>query len=298
MAEAAEVVEQGAGSPIEETPSFEQFSADRKGGKVDAVKDGDKMSPGGNQWDGEKNEFVNPVARDDKGRFAKVRESLAKAKWSSEYVQAVQNGAIQPSEEMDASTWIAARNGQIRAQTQGITAPDLPPEPSPQAQGTKPAGAGPELSPEEIKGFEAHEAFMGSLAAKIAVDPETQKAMEGLGKAIERGANRDAIAYMGVLISRTDNPHEVFQALGQNPDAIKTYCSLEPQAMAMCIRSLSQQLTQAKAALQKPPKPKPPEPVGARQATTGFDVNDDNTDADTWMRERWKGVREKKRGGY
>jgi hypothetical protein len=90
MAEAAAVVEQqGAGSPAEESAS---------GANVEAVKGGDKMSPGGNQWDGEKGEFVNPVARDEKGRFAKVRESLAKAKWSSEYVTAVQNGSIRHCE--------------------------------------------------------------------------------------------------------------------------------------------------------------------------------------------------------
>src|SRR6266576_874258 len=108
MAEATEavvVVEQQPQTDAEGT-SFEQFSADRKAGKVDATAGGAEHSPGGDQWDGEKNKFVNKAPRDGQGRFAKVRESLERAQKRSDFVGAVLEGAVEPDEHtMDAETW-------------------------------------------------------------------------------------------------------------------------------------------------------------------------------------------------
>jgi len=209
----------------------------------------------------------------------------------------VQAGAIQLTDDLDPQTWRAAREAQIRNGTAGITPPELPEEQG-QQQGAKPGATEPELSPEVIKSFQAHDDFMGSLAAKMAVDPATRKAMEGFHGAVERGLNRDAVAYMGVLIAGTDNPHEVFQALGNNPDIIQTYARLSPNGMEMCIKALSQEITKGKAAFQKPPKPAPPNPVGARASSSPFDANDEKTSPEEWARQRNRQIADRRKAGY
>jgi len=278
-----QALEQAVQSPAEESTSNEQPSADQK-----AEQSGEKSAPSIGE--------VQP--RDEQGRFAKVRASLAKAKYHSEYVQAVQAGAIQLTDDLDPQTWRAAREAQIRNGTAGITPPELPEEQG-QQQGAKPGGtAQPELSPEVIKSFQAHDDFMGSLAAKMAVDPATRTAMTGFRGAVERGLNRDAVAYMGVLIAGTDNPHEVFQALGSNPDVIQTYSRLSPDGMAVCIKALSQEITKGKAVFQKPPKPAPPAPVGARAASSAFDVSDEKLSPEEWMQQRNRQVADRRKRGY
>src|ERR1039457_5256554 len=110
-------------TPAAVTPSFEQFSDDRKAGKVDTTTGGEEIASGGNAWDGEKGKFVNPV-RDERGRFADLREALAQSERKSKYVKGVLEGTIPPTEEMPVDTWMAARRAQIRAQADKIRPPD------------------------------------------------------------------------------------------------------------------------------------------------------------------------------
>jgi len=247
-------------------------------------------------WDGKQDKWVEPN-RDSQGRFTAVRKSLERdsfeqSKRKNEYLQQLAAGAVELRDDMTPDEWAAARTGQLQNKTQGIQ----PPEPKEMAspEGAKPT-AEHELSPEEIKSFQAHDSFISSLAAKIAIDPEARAAMQGLQVAISRGANQDAISYMGVLIAGTENSYDVFQTLGKNPEVIETYCRLSPHGMATCIQALSQQLSQAKAALQKPPKPAPPAPVGARAASSGFDVNDESTEPEEWARQRNKQIADRRK---
>jgi hypothetical protein len=302
--ETAVVVEQQTpeASVGESHVSFEQFSRDRKEGKIDATAGGEEHSPGGDQWDVKKNKWGNPT-RDDQGRFAKVKESLAKALQKGEYVRALQQGAVQPSEEMDADTWVAARNAQIKHGTDRITPPELSSEENPEsgkAAEAKPSGepAEQQLTPEEITEIEGHQAFMSAVAAKVAFDPETKAAIEGFREAYDKGTAPGAINYMSLVISGTPNPHEVFQALGKNPEAIAMYSSLSPHAMQQVIQAVSKEIASKQAAAQvhaRPPKPQPPTPVGARQATSHFDVNDESTDVHEWARQRTKQLAERRR---
>jgi hypothetical protein len=288
MAEATELIEQQPQNDAE-GPSFEQFSKDRKAGKVDATAGGNEIGPAGNQFDAAQNKWVNksPTARDGKARFQAVRESLERSQKRSDYVRSVLEGAIEPNEEMSAETWAAARNAQIARGTNRITAPEFPAERS--ADGaTANNTAEQELTPAEQAHFEAHDSFMSSVAAKIAIDPETRTARDGFAAALEKGTAPEAMKYLGHCIADTDNPHEVFLALGKNPEAVDLYSRLKPEGMRSAVLALSRELasrnTHAKAA--PAPKPKPPDPVGARASATAFDVNDESIDADTWARQR------------
>ncbi len=98
------------------------------------------------------------------------------------------------------------------------------------------------------------------------------------------------------IAEETDDPHEVTYYLAKNRDEFRRVAALKPHEAMRQILKLEAKLaysSKGPAPDEKPRsvKPKPPEPVGARQVTAGFDVNDDNTDADTWMKERWKQVR-------
>ena len=271
--------------PAAEPPSFEQFSKDRKAGKVDATAGGDEISPGGNQWDGKQNKFVNPV-RDGQGRFAKVRESLEKSQQKSTYVRAVLEGAVEPDEKtMDADTWAAARNAQIERGTNKITPPDFPTEKTGAektgtATTTETATDEPQLSPEEVKHFEAHDSMLANFAAKIAIDTEMRTAVNELKTAVTHGGMPEvAMNYLGHCIADVQNPYEVFLALGRNPEAAVMYAQMGPHGMRRAILELSRELAQnsrSKAtAPSAPPKPAPPEPVGARATATAFDLTDE-----------------------
>lgn len=281
-------------------PSFEQFSKDRKAGKVDATAGGDEVSPGGNQWDPKQNKFVNPV-RDDQGRFAKVRESLEKSQQKSTYVRAVLEGAIEPDETtMDADTWAAARNAQIERGTNKITAPNFSTEKTDAekagtATSTETTTKQPQLSPEDVRHIEAHDSMLANFAAKVAVDTETRTALDGLKTAVTQGGMPEvAMAYLGHCIADVQNPHEVFLALGRNPAAAVMYAQLGPNGMRRAVLELSRELAQnsrltAPAPDKKPeptPKPRPPQIVGGRATATAFDVTDEKLDADEWARQR------------
>jgi hypothetical protein len=254
---AAVAVEQSgtiATSMIENFPS----RGDGDGAAAEDHKSGGTdVAPGGNSWDGEK--WVNTAARDEKGRFAKVRESLALSQKKSAFVRDVLDGVVEPDEAHDPETWRAAREAQLARGTHKITPPDFPEE---EKAGKSAAGDGKtgqqELSPEEIKHFEAHDTFLSSVAAKIAVDPDTKTALEGFQQAADKGATYQAIAYLGHVISDTPNAHEVFMALGKNPDAIAMYTTrLSPQGMAQAVQELSRQIAaRSSEVVQKPSKPR------------------------------------------
>jgi hypothetical protein len=54
------------------------------------------------------------------------------------------------------------------------------------------------------------------------------------------------------------------------------------------VRGLSRELAAGEKRIA--PKPKPPEPVGARATASAFDVSDENSDPEVWARERNKQV--------
>jgi hypothetical protein len=242
------------------------------------------VAAGGNQWDGEKNAFVNKTPRNEQGRFAKVRESLERSQKRSTYVKAVLEGAVEPDEHtMDADTWAAARNAQIARGTNSITPPEFPDENAGDgAEGGENAIREEPLTPEQIKHNEAHEEMHTRLLARLEA-PEVKKLTTAMEYALDRGATAYFFDTLGHVAADFDNREAVLFHLGENPEKLASYSFLSPERLKSVIRTLSQQLG-AKAAA--PPKPKPPDPVGARASSSAFDVNDESIDADTWARQR------------
>ena len=260
--------------------------------KADKPEPNQSEGHGHRVWDPKTERFVEPPKqeRDKAGRFSALTQSLQRdafeqSKRRQEWLQMLESGAVEPSEQLSANEWAKARNAQIANRTQNIQAPDAPKE----AHAAKPESTAQELSPEEIKHFENHETFISTLAAKMAVDAETRDAVTGLRNS---GMPQAAIVVMGHAIADVENPHEVVLALGKAPEVAAMYSQLSPQGMHAAIRALSEQLKQQAqvAATPKPAKPAPPAPVGARAASVAFDVNDDKTDISTWMKERHKQV--------
>jgi hypothetical protein len=244
------------------------------------------MAAGGNQWDGDKNAFVNKTPRNEQGRFAKVRESLERSQKRSTYVKAVLEGAVEPDEHtMDADTWAAARNAQIARGTNSITPPEFPDENAGDgAEGGENAIREEPLTPEQIKHNEAHEEMHTRLLARLEA-PEVKKLTTAMEYAVQRGATAYYFDTLGHVAADFDNREAVLFHLGENPEKLASYSFLSPERLKSVIRTLSQQL----GAQQKPtapPKPKPPDPVGARASSSAFDVNDESVDADTWARQR------------
>ncbi|MFL6306894.1 MAG: hypothetical protein ACJ72H_25460 [Candidatus Sulfotelmatobacter sp.] len=278
MAEASEVVEQIAEQvkPEPETVPAEDMAA------------------GGNQFDSEKNAFVNKTPRNEQGRFAKVRESLERSQKRSTYVKAVLEGAVEPDENtMDADTWAAARNAQIARGTSKITAPEFPAEKTgDEAEGAETQAV--ELTPAEIAHNSAHEELNVRLLARL----ET-KEVKQLTSAMEFAARAGATPYffdqLGHIAADHDNREAVLFHLGQNPEKLAAYSRLAPDQLKNVVHVLSQQLGAQEKAAAHPPKPKPPDPVGARASSTAFDVNDESIDADTWARQRNESLAKRRR---
>jgi len=255
-------------------------------GIKDKVPPSEDMAAGGNQWDADKNAFVNKTPRDDQGRFAKVRESLARSEKRSTYVKAVLEGVVEPDEStMDADTWAAARNAQIARGSNRITPPEFPDaKTGNEAEGGEQALAEEPLTPEQIKHNEAHEALHTRILAKLEA-PEVKQLTKAMEYAVERGATPHYFDVLGNLAADCENSEAVLYHLGENPEKMAAFSFLTADKLKGVIRTLSQQLgAQQKPAA--PPKPKPPNPVGARAASSAFDVNDESTDPDEWARQR------------
>jgi hypothetical protein len=258
--------------------------------KVDTTAGGDDIALGGNQFDGERNKWVNktPTERDGKGRFHAVRESLERSQKKTAYIQALQAGAVEPTEEMSEDEWLLARRGQLQNRTSGITPPEFPADQTgDEAEGTETQAV--ELTPAEIAHIEAHSNFLSGVIAKSALDSETRGARDAFRSAVDEfGVPPANMAILGHAIADCDNAHEVFNQMGKSPDIVATFSVLPPDVMRSAVLQLSRELSTQKSHTQKiaPPKPKPPDPVGARASSSGFDVNDESIDADTWARQR------------
>ena len=266
MAETAEVVEQKPESQVAE-PSFKQFSDDRKAGKVDATGGGDEISPIGNQFDPKQNKFVNKTPREDSGRFAKVRESLEKSQKRSTYIRAVLDGAVEPTEDMDESTWLAARRAQIERKSNQITAPELPAEHAERPERGEAQPVEQPLAPE-------HEALVMKFQA-LSHQPEVQALDRAIGIAREHGATPKFFKELTAFASACPNGERVLLHFGEHPQKMAEFSwaaasAPKPQEhLQKLVRSLSEQLdASAKAA--RPPKPKPPEPVGGRATSSAL----------------------------
>jgi hypothetical protein len=240
------------------------------------------IAAAGNSWNGEKWEDRTP--RDDQGRFARIRANLAKANQKTEFLTALEKGAVEPSDDMEPELWARARNNQLRNRTAGIEMPELPAEKT----GDEAEGAGDaqavELTPAEIAHNSAHEDLNVRLLARYET-PEVKQLTSAMEYAAQRGATPYFFDQLGHIAADHENREAVLLHLGQNPEKLAAYSHLAPVQLKNVVHVLSQQL----GAQQKPtapPKPKPPDPVGARAATTAFDVNDESIDADTWARQR------------
>jgi hypothetical protein len=249
-------------------PTFEEFSKDRAEGKIT----------------GHEPEPVAPTPpRDERGRFASVRDRLARMERKDSYLQAMDRGAVDPSDDMSPEEWSRARAAQIRNNSAGINPPVVPDDKP--ADGAEGEEAEPELTPEQIKHNEAHEELHTRLLAKLEA-PEVKQLTKAMEYAVERGATPYFFDTIGNLAADLENSEAVLYHLGENPDKLAAFSFLTPDKLKSVIRTLSQQL----GAQQKPaePKPKPPNPVGARASAKAFDVNDESTDIDTWRRQREK----------
>jgi hypothetical protein len=249
---------------------------------------GDDVALGGNEFDSATNSYKNRTprdARDGKGRFQAVRESLERSQKRSDYVRSVLEGVVEPHESQDSETWAAARNAQIARGTNKITPPEFPDENAGDgAEGLDNAVAEQPLTPEAIKHNELHEEMHTRLLARLEA-PEVKKLTTAMEYALDRGATPYYFDTLGHVAADFDNGEAVLFHLGENPEKLASYSFLSPERLKSVIRTLSQQL----GAQQKPtapPKPKPPDPVGARASSSAFDVNDESVDADTWARQR------------
>ncbi len=277
-----EVQEAVAAKPAVDVASFDEYSKQRAEGKVEDT--GEKMDATGKHWNG--SAWVN---RDERGRFAKVRENLERAREAGDYIRGIHDGTIPPTDDMDGDTWRAAREAQLRNGSDKITVPDF--GPSKPAEGTpKAAAEEAPLTPEQEKHFESHETFKAKLCARMVTDPKMQVATTGFQVAADHmGVPREAIDYLGHVLADTDNGYEIFLALGDNPDAIAMLARLHPLEMQRSILQLSREMSQQQQQDPKKPKtaaPPPPDPVGARATATAFDVNDDKMSSEEWSRKR------------
>jgi hypothetical protein len=266
--------------PVEQVPA-EPPSKDREAGKVDAP---DEASPGATQWDGERNKFVNSGRDETTGRFAKVRESLAKSEQKSRYVKAVLEGTVEPTEEMDADTWAQARNAQVRSQAGRIS---LPGEAEESAGDSTTAGAEPQLTAEQIAHNEADQALQTRLRVRLEA-PEVKGLIGAMATAAQKGATPLFFDELGHFAADHENAEEILFHLGRNPEKLTAYSYMTREQLKDIVRGLSRELAAGEKRIA--PKPKPPEPVGARATASAFDVSDENSDPEVWARERNKQV--------
>lgn len=102
------------------------------------------------------------------------------------------------------------------------------------------------------------------------------------------------------IAEETDDPHELSYYLAKNRDEFRRLAALKPHEALREVLKLEAKIAySSKAPAQvekpKPQKPRPPEPVGGRQASGAFDVNDDATDGDAWLQERNKQIAARRR---
>lgn len=99
-----------------------------------------------------------------------------------------------------------------------------------------------------------------------------------------------------LLQEKSSNPYELTYHLAKNREDFQRLASIKNPVDALVeIVRLDTKLQLSKSAVATPvhaetpakvAKPRPPEPVGARQSSTAFDVNDDKLDPDTWAKLR------------
>jgi hypothetical protein len=265
--------------PVEQVPA-EPPSKDREAGKVDAP---DEASPGATQWDGERNKFVNSGRDETTGRFAKVRESLAQSERKSRYVKAVLEGTVEPTEEMDAETLAQARNAQVRAQAGKIT----PPGEAEESAGDSTTAETPQLTAEQLAHNEADQALQTRLRVRLEA-PEVKGLVHAMATAAQKGATPLFFDELGHFAADHENGEEILFHLGRNPEKLTAYSYMTREQLKDIVRGLSRELAAGEKRIA--PKPKPPEPVGARATASAFDVSDENSDPEVWARERNKQV--------
>src|ERR1035438_7330462 len=245
--------------PVEQVPA-EPPSKDGEAGKVDAP---DEASPGATQWDGERNKFVNSGRDETTGRFAKVRESLAQSERKSKYVAAVLAGTVQPDESMDPDTWAAARNAQVRAQADKITPPDFGER---SADGSE-TPAEPQLTAEQNEHNEADQALQTRLRVRLEA-PEVKGLIGAMATAAQKGATPLFFDELGHFAADHENAEEILFHLGRNPEKLTAYSYMTREQLKDIVRGLSRELAAGEKRIA--PKPKPPEPVGARATQAAF----------------------------
>jgi hypothetical protein len=250
---------------------------------------GDDVALGGNEFDSATNSYKNRTprdARDGKGRFQAVRESLERSQKRSDYVRSVLEGVVEPHESQDSETWAAARNAQIARGTNKITPPEFPDENAGDgAEGGENAIREEPLTPEQIKHNEAHQELHTRLVVRLE-SPEVQQLQRALHFATEKGATPFFLDSLGHIVSDHDNGEEILFHLGANQEKLAAYSLLSKGQLEGVIRGLSRELSTRKTQTVQAPKPKPPDPVSTRASSSAFDVHDESTDPETWARQR------------
>jgi hypothetical protein len=250
------------------------------------------IAAAGNSWNGEKWEDRTP--RDDQGRFARIRANLAKANQKTEFLKALDMGAVEPSDDMDPELWSRARNNQLRNRTAGIEMPELPADQTGEnAEGLDAPIAEETISPE-------HERLCNGLIAR-SEDPAVQGLNQAIGLAKEAGAQPKFHYDLARFASEHPNGEKVLLHLGEHPEKLVHFFEAAVQSpnpreqLRHLVDALSERLSTAENARAVQVKPKPPDPVSTRASSSAFDVNDESTDPDTWARKRNEQVAKSRR---
>lgn len=161
--------------------------------------------------------------------------------------------------------------------------------------------------PAKLKAFmnaqRQHEQSTQALTQRLATSeaqvmkkyPDAEQEIKDLYADIQGGAEPMlGPGALQLLKERSANPYELTYQLAKNREDLRRLAAINNREdfLVELVR-LDTKIQLGKSATPvhdpkpaKDPKPKPPEPVGARATSSAFDVNDESLDADTWAARR------------
>lgn len=138
-----------------------------------------------------------------------------------------------------------------------------------------------------------------SEAKALKAHPDYQEEFEALKKDVQSNDEPQLPDHvLKAIAEESDDPHEMTYYLATHREEFRRLATLTPSQTLKEVLKLDVKLSlqaPAPAKAPAPPKPKPPDPVGARASASGFDVNDESIDADTWARQRNEQVAKRRR---
>lgn len=261
-------------------PPVDEAVAEPAKEREPGLHDEKSLGPAGGVWDGHK--WVNPVGKPS--RFAEVRKSLEQSQRESEWRRLAKEGNVKPDESQDPETWAFLRNKELAEKTNQLTPPDFGAEKTGEgAEGSETAEQ--PLTAEQIEHNSRHQEVMTRIWARYD-EPEVASLKNSMLQAAEAGATPKFFNDLGYFASDHANGEEILFDLGKHPEKLTAYTLLTKEQLANTVRALSRELDARGKRAQLLPKPKPPDPVGARATATAFDVNDDKLDPEEWARQR------------